>query len=198
MTDPSTSRPAAGTSRRDAIRAAVRRPARAVRRAELEGGEGGPGVRTRPAGPGVAGEAAPVFVSYARSDMGLVARLVEDLRVHTVAATWDQDLSGGIDFQCAIRDAIDAAPAVIVVWSAASAESLYVGDEARRALGQRKLVTTHVDGFDFKDLPLGFGRLNAIPVNDRARLARSLGAYGIVLPAGFGDAGVVTSSRAAE
>lgn len=198
MTDPSTSRPAAGTSRRDVIRAAVRRPARAVRRAEQDGGEGGAGVKTRPGEPGVACLLAPVFVSYARSDMGLVARLVEDLRVHRVPATWDQDLSGGIDFQCAIRDAIDVAPAVIVVWSAASAESMYVGDEARRALAQRKLVTTHVDGFDFNDLPLGFGRLNAIPVNDRARLARSLGAFGIVVPAGFGGALIVTSSRGAE
>lgn len=198
MTDPNTSRPAGGASRRDIIRAAVRRPARAVRRAEQIGIDAvEPGMR--PVELDAPAARAPVFISYARTDMGLVARLVEDLRVHRVAATWDQDLSAGIDFQCAIRDAIDAAPAVIVVWSAASAESLYVGDEARRALASRKLVTTHVEGFDFKDLPLGFGRLNAIPVHDRMRLARSLANYGIVTSPGFGSgAAAVTSSQVAE
>lgn len=155
-----------GASRRDIIRAAARRPARAMRLA-------GP-MRVGAIQP-------PVFISYARPDYEIARDLVEHLRERGVAVTWDQDLSGGIDFERTIRKVIDDAPTVLVVWSAAAAASAFVRDEARRALAAAKLVTTHVDGFDFADVPLGFGHLHAVPVEDRDRVARSLADHGVAV-----------------
>lgn len=155
--------------RRELMRAAAGRPARALRHLR-------DAIRRSK-------HAAAVFVSYARDDGAVVEELVANLRARGVAVTWDQDIAGGTDFEQAIRKAIDAAPAVIVVWSPVSVRSAFVRDEAKRGMLAGKLVTTHTDGFDFADVPLGFGQLNAIPVGDRARLARTLACHGVHLAA---------------
>lgn len=152
-------------SRRDVIRAAARRPSRALRHSMYLVRKA---VRTL-----------PVFVSYGRDDIAVARALVEHLRACGVAVTWDQDLDGGTDFEDAIRRAIGRAPAVVVVWSGASVGSAFVKDEARMALEDDKLVTTHVAGFDFKSVPFGFGHLHLIPVEDRERLMASLARYGV-------------------
>jgi hypothetical protein len=162
-------------SRRDILRAAARRPARALRgivKTPRDGERGGDKSE------------APIFVSYARDDIAVARALVEYLRAHGAAVTWDQDLHAGADFERAIRTVIDAAPAAIVVWSSVSAASAFVRDEARRAMAAGKLVTTHVANFTFDEVPLGFGHLNAIPVEDRERLATSLATHGVRLVPG--------------
>jgi hypothetical protein len=82
-----------------------------------------------------------------------------------------------------ICDAIDAAQAVIVVWSPASVRSRFVLDEAERSLDASKLVTTHVEKFRLRQVPLGFGRLHTIPVTDHEEIRRSLLKHGVVLRA---------------
>ncbi len=166
-------------ARREAMRAAARKPSQALRRLpDLAR-------RDQPAAPPRAQQPAtrtrvprdsqlPVFFSYAHADMEIVRREVLRLRNAGLAVTWDQDFLGGSDFEQEIRRAIDAAGAVIAVWSAASVASPFVKDEARRAMAAGKLVTTHIDGLDFKDIPLGFGHLHVIALSDHDRVARSL------------------------
>ena len=119
-----------------------------------------------------------VFISYSRRDEAQVSAFVECLRRAGILVVWDRDFpSGRIDKL--IREAIDAAACVIVVWSAASSESLWVDGEATRALKARKLVSTHLEGFDLDRLSLVFSGQNSIPVADLARIAGSLAQHGV-------------------
>lgn len=159
-----------GAVRREKMRAAARRPSWALRQLRDA---------VRKSALAVAAEPAPVFVSYSHDDSVIVGELVAFLREEGVAVTWDQDIAAGKDLERAIRDAIEVAPAVIVVWSGSSVRSAYVRGEATLAAGRNKVVTTQVSGFDFAEVPLNFTHLNAIPVDDRGRLVRSLEELGV-------------------
>jgi len=165
-------------ARREAMRAAARKPSQALRRLPdlARRAPAPPPPRTQPHVPArAARDGQPtVFVSYAHADMEIVRREVLRLRNAGLSVTWDQDFLGGSDFEQEIRRAIDAAGAVIAVWSAASVVSPFVKDEARRAMTAGKLVTTHIDGLDFNDIPLGFGHLHVISLCDHDRVALSL------------------------
>jgi hypothetical protein len=160
--------------RREVIRAVVRRPK--VRTQVDTTGQFAAEVSLEAPTPNI-------FVSYARSNAEAVRPLVTRLRKEGVTVTWDQDFLGGADFRQEICKAIDAARSVIVVWSSASALSPFVCDEALRALNARKLITTHIAGFNLRDLPLGFGHLNTIPIGDWERVRSSLAEHGFRLRA---------------
>lgn len=156
----------AGSGRREALRAAAR------------GRSGDLRARARPP---AAVLPRTIFISYSRNDMHVVRPLVDRLRARGAAVTWDQDFAAGADFEQASCQAIDAAGSVIVVWSGASVQSRYVRDEAQRALRTSRLIPTYVAGFNLSDLPLGFGPLNAVPLDDEEWVRRSLAAHGIEL-----------------
>ncbi len=110
--------------------------------------------------------------------------MIDRLRNSGGDVTWDQDFIGGMDFEQAICGAIDAARSVIVVWSPVSVQSPFVRDEARRALRANKLITTHIAGFDAaSSVPLGFGHLHTIPVDNHELVRKSLAGYGVALRA---------------
>lgn len=125
--------------------------------------------------------AGAIFVSYSRQDVIVVRPLVDRLRKGGAHVVWDQDFPAGCDFELRIRASIDDAAAVIAVWSAASAISPFVRDEAKRAARGNKLIPTHVAGFDVSETPLGLGHLNVIPLDDFEWLCSSLGQLGIDL-----------------
>lgn len=115
-----------------------------------------------------------IFISYSHADRATIDALAADLGASNIKAWWDYEILGGQHFRRTILDALNAARAVIVVWSQASANSRYVLDEAERAFHAGKLVPTHVDDFDPDHIPLGFGGLQTIPVTDRTRVLLSL------------------------
>ena len=168
----------AGKRRREAIRAAAKHPLRTLRPitniVQPSVSLSRSTVRESPA---------TVFISYARNDMEIVAHTIDSLRNSGADVTWDQDFIGGMDFEQAICGAIDAARSVIVVWSPVSVQSPFVRDEARRALRANKLITTHIAGFDAAAVPLGFGHLHTIPVDNQELVRKSLAGYGVILPA---------------
>lgn len=167
----------AGKRRREAIRAAAKHPSRTLRAvADIVQPS------LSPSRPKVCENPATVFMSYARNDMEIVAHTIDRLRNCGGHVTWDQDFIGGMDFEQAICSAIDAARSVIVVWSPTSVQSPFVRDEARRALRANKLITTHIAGFDAAtSVPLGFGHLHTIPVDNQELVRKSLAGYGITL-----------------
>jgi hypothetical protein len=120
-----------------------------------------------------------VFISYARHDRSLVRELASDLRAASVSVWWDYELYAGDNFHDAILAALDAAHAVVVVWSDTSVRSLWVRDEATRALRQGKLVATHLPSFNLENLPLGFGQIHSTDVYDREGTLRALRRFGI-------------------
>ena len=110
----------------------------------------------------------------------LAAALASDLERLNIRAWWDFDLYAGQDFHDAILTALDAAKAVIVIWSETAVRSPWVRDEATRASRQSKLVTTHVSTFDLANLPLGFGQRHSTDVRDRGAIVRALAKHGVV------------------
>lgn len=166
----------AGKRRREAIRAAAKHPLRTLRPMADIGQPPMPPSRA-------AKDRAIIFISYARNDIETVAQVIDRLRNSGGHVTWDQDFIGGMDFEQAICGAIDAARSVIVVWSPVSVQSPFVRDEARRALRANKLITTHIAGFDAAAVPLGFGHLHTIPVDNQELVRKSLAGYGVTLQA---------------
>ena len=100
---------------------------------------------------------ADVFVSYARKNRPRVAELSGALEAGGYALWWDPELGPGDDYGMVIEREIAAAPCVVVAWSAAARQSLWVRAEANEALDAGKLVQVNLDQ---AKLPLPFTMLH--------------------------------------
>jgi len=96
---------------------------------------------------------ADVFLSYARPDEGRAAIVAEGIEAGGRSLWWDRLLSAGDDYALTIESEIDAARCVVVAWSKAAHDSLWVRAEANAALDAGKLVQLSLDG---ARLPLPF------------------------------------------
>ena len=76
---------------------------------------------------------ADVFVSYARADKARVAPLVAAIESKGWTVWWDPEINPGQEFDDQIDAEIDAAKAVLVVWTPTSVVSRWVRGEAREA-----------------------------------------------------------------
>jgi len=83
---------------------------------------------------------ADVFVSYARADKARVAPLVAAIEGKGWSVWWDPDISPGQEFDDQIEAEIEAASAVLVVWTPTSVASRWVRGEAREAAERNILV----------------------------------------------------------
>lgn len=88
---------------------------------------------------------ADVFISYARSDEAFAARLAGVLEALGLTVWWDRNLATGDDWELEIERQLDAAAAVVVVWSPSSVKSKPVRAEARRADRKGKLAPIVID-----------------------------------------------------
>ena len=102
---------------------------------------------------------ADIFISYSRSDHERVARLAEALQSDGYATWWDSDLAGGVEYSREIETRINAAKAVLVVWSRQSVESTWVADEAELARDAGKLIPLVIDDIQPK---IGFRQFQSI------------------------------------
>src|SRR5665213_1953872 len=83
---------------------------------------------------------ADVFISYARADKARVAPLVSAIEANGWSVWWDPEISPGQEFDEQIDAEIDAAKAVLVVWTPTSVVSRWVRGEAREAAERGILV----------------------------------------------------------
>lgn len=83
---------------------------------------------------------ADVFISYARADKARVAPLVAAIVAKGWTVWWDPEITPGQEFDDMIDAEIDAAKAVLVVWTPTSVASRWVRGEAREAADCNKLV----------------------------------------------------------
>ncbi|WP_265571068.1 TIR domain-containing protein [Sphingomicrobium nitratireducens] len=120
---------------------------------------------------------ADIFLSYARADQDEVERIAAALEEAGYSLWWDREIRGGKQFSKDIEQAIDAAKAVIVVWSKHSVESEWVRDEAAFARDADKMVPVQLDA---TLPPLGYRQRQAIDLSHgmgeqaMAHLARAL------------------------
>jgi adenylate cyclase len=88
---------------------------------------------------------ADVFVSYARTDKARVAPLVGAIVAKGWTVWWDPEITPGQEFDDQIDAEIDAAKAVMVVWTPNSVTSRWVRGEAREAADRGILVPVRFD-----------------------------------------------------
>ncbi len=89
---------------------------------------------------------ADVFISYARADKARVAPLVAAIGARGWSVWWDPEITPGQEFDDRIDMEIDAAKAVLVVWTPTSVVSRWVRGEAREAADRGILVPVRFDG----------------------------------------------------
>ena len=104
---------------------------------------------------------ARIFLSYASADRERVSHLAAALKRAGHEVWWDRQISAGTEYQQAIEEALDAADVVVVAWSATSAKSHWVRDEAAAGRERNRLVPVSLDG---TPPPLGFRQLHTIDV----------------------------------
>ncbi len=104
-----------------------------------------------------------VFISYARADRPRVVPLAAALTAQGYNVWWDALIEGGAGFAKMIEAKLDAADAVIVVWSATSVESDWVRDEAAHARDHKRLVPVSLDG---TAAPLGFRQYHSVDLSN--------------------------------
>src|SRR5262245_23217611 len=110
----------------------------------------------------VANRAPPVpdiFISYSTQHAELTRSLAAAIEARYGAGSvwWDQaGLRAGDRFSPEITRALDAADAVVVVWTQGSVVSDWVYAEATRAAHQGKLVPVRAADLDPKSIPLPF------------------------------------------
>jgi TolB-like protein/Tfp pilus assembly protein PilF len=102
---------------------------------------------------------ADIFISYARGDREIAAKLAAALEHAGYSVWWDRHIVGGAEFSADIERELKAARAVIVAWSADACASHWVKDEATAARDAGKLVPVSLDG---AEPPMGFRQFQTI------------------------------------
>lgn len=105
---------------------------------------------------------ASVFLSYAREDVAKARPIAQALEKAGHQVWWDPHVRGGAEFSKVIEDALNAAEAVVVLWSKSSVESAWVRDEAAAGRDRRLLVPLSLDG---TEPPLGFRQFHSIDLS---------------------------------
>jgi adenylate cyclase len=113
---------------------------------------------------------ADIFVSYARADKARVAPLVAALEAQGWSVWWDPEITPGQEFDSQIAAALDAAKAVVVVWTPASVDSRWVRGEAREAADRGILAPVR---FEAARLPIDARALHTTDLDDWREDVRS-------------------------
>ena len=136
--------------------------------------------KARPIKP-VLPDAADVFISYSDKNRAKAARLARQLRARGYTVWWAADLLPLGAFRSEIDARLNAASAVIVIWSPESAVSDWVLSEADHAHFQRKLVNTHTPEVKkpAREIPKPFGVRHSARIGDIASILAALAALDV-------------------
>lgn len=127
---------------------------------------------------------ASLFISYAHKDWAIANALASELKRQGYDVWWDEHLLPGEGpYRDELAQKLHEAKAVIVIWSAHSAKSTWVRDEAQEGLDRKKLIATRLPDLNPKDIPLGFREQQTELVTNSEKILLALRARG-VLPEG--------------
>lgn len=104
-----------------------------------------------------------IFISYASDDRDRAEVLAGVLEDQGWLAWWDRKILPGDRFDQMIKEALDKAKCIIVLWSRKSVESEWVLDEAETGKIQGILVPILIETVE---IPLGFKRIQAARLID--------------------------------
>lgn len=111
---------------------------------------------------------AQVFISYSRKDRDLAQRIADGLAADGMTVWWDRDIASGERWDKIIKRELDAAGAVVVLWTPNSVEtdatisSEWVANEAADARRREVLVPVLMAG---GAPPFEFQRIQALDLN---------------------------------
>jgi hypothetical protein len=103
-----------------------------------------------------------VFLSYHRQDRHVAGMIADHLQALGLTLWWDVAINSGESFVGKITQNLDAAKAVIVLWSTSSIRSEWVLSESSRAYDQNKLIPVAIERGVIKNLPLPFHVLHTL------------------------------------
>ena len=119
---------------------------------------------------------ADVFLSHASADSERADALADTLGAAGFTVWWDRDLVAGDAYQPTIQRELEAASAVVVVWSHVSVVSEWVYSEARRSHDRGALVQLRERDVEIDSLPAPFDAVHCPYVDDTEALLRSVAA----------------------
>lgn len=105
------------------------------------------------------GVMASVFLSYDHDDVARAAPIAAALEARGHSVWWDRHIQGGAEYNSAIESAVDAADAVVVLWSSNSVRSAWVRDEAAEGRDAGKLVPVLIEPVK---PPMGFRQYQTV------------------------------------
>ncbi len=103
-----------------------------------------------------------IFISYARSTAAKAQQVADALRTLGYGVWRDDELPAHRAYADVIRERLQAAKAVVVIWSSEAANSEWVRSEAERARADHKLVQLSLDG---AELPMPFDQIQCADLN---------------------------------
>jgi formylglycine-generating enzyme required for sulfatase activity len=104
-----------------------------------------------------------IFLSYKNEDKAKAQTIAEALEQKGYSVWWDKVIPPGRNFDEVIKEELDSAKCVIVLWSKKSVLSDYVKEEADYGKKRRILVPILIEDVD---MPIGFGRIQAARLID--------------------------------
>jgi TolB-like protein/Flp pilus assembly protein TadD len=104
-----------------------------------------------------------VFISYARSTASQAQMVAEALRGLGYGVWLDDALPAHLAFADVIEERLQAAKAVVVIWSADAVNSQWVRSEANRAREDGKLIQVTIDG---ERLPMPFEQIHCADLSE--------------------------------
>lgn len=117
---------------------------------------------------------ADVFISYSREDRAAAEWLAETIRTAGHSVWWDYELTPHQVFRDVIEAELNASAAVVVIWSMAARQSIWVKAEADRALYKNKLINTVNFDVDPRELPLPFNQVHAVTISESLAILASV------------------------
>ncbi len=104
-----------------------------------------------------------IFLSYSRKDKARAQIIAEALKAQGYSLWWDMIILPGKKWDEVIKEALNSAKCVIVLWSHEFVLSDGVKEEAEYGKKQRILIPVLIDDVE---IPFGFGRIQAAKLID--------------------------------
>jgi tetratricopeptide (TPR) repeat protein len=118
----------------------------------------------------------PIFISYSSRHRDLTQALAAAIEVQYGAGSvwWDHALESWGDFEIQIRNALNEASAVVVIWTKEAGESDWVKSEAGRASRDGKLVNVRAPGMAWRDVPSPYDQHHFKKFDDTDGILRTI------------------------
>jgi hypothetical protein len=115
-----------------------------------------------------------IFISYSKADSEPTQELADFLSAEGYTVWWDTDLTSGEDFRRTIDRELDAADAIVVIWTARSIASNWVIAEADHGARRNRLITVRTRDLEPWRIPKPYNTLHTDIVDDRRAIAAAV------------------------